>query len=649
MPGRTKSASRFLLTAAALALVVGAASGATGRGSAMLLGSRQVAPAIDSDRSGMAEAFAARARATGKVDAVSIYLDRSSTASAIVAGLYTDANGHPGQLLASGRARAAAEWTNVPLGAHPSVSAGRTYWIALLAPDGGDQVRFRDRCCGSNGTAPSETSAQTSLTALPATWTTGSRYQDGPLAAYAVGAALSARAVHPSVLLAPNALAETSVSTTRISIAWKPSGKARGYIVYRNGSPVGRTARTRYTFVGLRCGTSYTLSVAAYDAKGKRSATAGLTASTAPCAPPSTGASLYVSPSGTDNNSCSQSAPCRSFDRAYRVAQPGQVVQVAAGSYGAQSIPKDSRKTSDADVVFQPASGAAVSISDLEVFGNHVTFKNMKADIWAAGGTDVTFQNMQTQTFIASAHQLNVIGGDYGNYAPSCAPGSQYPIMDNATVSPANGQTPTDVLIKGVTFHDYSNVNCPASHMDCLQVAGAIRLTISGNKFYRCQVQDLILTGDFGVMDNITVEQNWFGPTDGGGESMDWNPTRDCPGAIVRYNTFVDTGVEFDCSRDRSGKYYGNIVPRLSDFDCGTKQAVQWDNIADTGTATALCGHGSYVARDGEIDMVNRAAGDYHLTANSEARGRGDRNNYPPTDIDGKRRVPPIDAGAAQH
>ena len=272
----------------------------------------------------------------------------------------------------------------------------------------------------------------------------------------------------------------------------------------------------------------------------------------------------------------------------------------------------------------------------------------MTADIWTASGTDITLQNMQTQTFITNAHELNVLGGDYGNYAPPCAPGSTYPAVDNATVSPANGQTPTDILIKGVTFHDYSSVNCPASHMDCLQVAGAIRLTISGNKFYRCRVQDLILTGDFGVMDNITVEQNWFGPTVGGGESMDWNPTRECPGAIVRYNTFVDTGVEFDCSRDRSGKYYGNIVPRLSDFDCGTKQAVQWDNVADTGTATAECGRGSYVARDGEVDMVNRAAGDYHLTANSEARGRGDRNNFPPTDIDGKRRTPPIDAGAAQ-
>jgi len=174
-------------------------------------------------------------------------------------------------------------------------------------------------------------------------------------------------------------------------------------------------------------------------------------------------------------------------------------------------------------------------------------------------------------------------------------------------------------------------------------------LTIANDKFYRCQVQDLILTGDFGVMDNITVEQNWFGPTDGGGESMDWNPTRDCPGAIVRYNTFVDTGVEFDCSRNYSGLYYGNIVPSLSDFDCGTKQAVQWDNVGEHGTATSACGPGSFVVPDGQVDMVNRAAGDYHLTANSEARGRGDSNNFPATDIDGDVRVAPIDAGADQY
>ena len=49
-----------------------------------------------------------------------------------------------------------------------------------------------------------------------------------------------------------------------------------------------------------------------------------------------TGASVFLSPSGSDSSPCTQSAPCQSFDRAYHVAPPGQIVQIAGGSYGGQ-------------------------------------------------------------------------------------------------------------------------------------------------------------------------------------------------------------------------------------------------------------------------------------------------------------------------
>jgi chitodextrinase len=56
-----------------------------------------------------------------------------------------------------------------------------------------------------------------------------------------------------------------------------------GYGTYLNGSSVGTTSQTTYSFAGLSCGTSYTLGVNAYDAAGNRSATATLTASTGAC------------------------------------------------------------------------------------------------------------------------------------------------------------------------------------------------------------------------------------------------------------------------------------------------------------------------------------------------------------------------------
>ena len=61
------------------------------------------------------------------------------------------------------------------------MTAGSRYWIALLQPSGsGGLVQFRD-----GATGPAQTSAETSLTTLPSTWTPGSSYQSAPLSAYA--------------------------------------------------------------------------------------------------------------------------------------------------------------------------------------------------------------------------------------------------------------------------------------------------------------------------------------------------------------------------------------------------------------------------------------------------------------------------------
>jgi len=355
-------------------------------------------------------------------------------------------------------------------------------------------------------------------------------------------------------------------------------------------------------------------------------------------------------------NDCSRANPCQTFNRAYHVAQPGYAVEVAGGSYPGETIGVDPTKASAANVVFEPADGASVTVGDLAnglgIDGDHVTVRDMTIPFWVATGTDITVDGIKGQTYLASARQLNVIGGDYGPYAPACAAGASFPAHDNPTLSPINGQVPTDVVIRGGSYHDMSSVNCPGAHMDCLQVAGASHLTITGVKFFGCDANDLIMTGDFGVMDNITIENSWFGPTvgvdgNGGPVSLNWNATRDCPGAVVRYNTFIASGFQVACSVDSSLQLYGNIVPSLSDFDCSAWKAVSSYNVGETGTATAACGPGSYVASGG-MAFVNSAAHDYHLAPGSAAIDRGDPNRYPATDIDGQTRPMGLapDAGA---
>ena len=145
-----------------------------------LLGDQNIEPALDDNALGSAEAFRTSAAATGTVTKLSIYVDSSSTAATLVAGIYADAAGHPGVLLAQGQTStiSAGAWNTITLpGA--SVSAGATYWIAILGTQSG-VLRFRDGSAGCT----SETSSQGNLTALPATWTTGKVWPSCPLSAY---------------------------------------------------------------------------------------------------------------------------------------------------------------------------------------------------------------------------------------------------------------------------------------------------------------------------------------------------------------------------------------------------------------------------------------------------------------------------------
>jgi len=149
--------------------------------SGRILGDQAIESQVDGDPSGVAEGFQTTATANGAVTALRIYLDASSTATRLVAGLYADSAGHPGGLLAQGSSTnlAAPGWNVIPL-SQVGVTKGTPYWIAILGTQSGT-LRFRD----GTGGCVSETSQQSNLTALPTNWTSGAIYSSCPLSAYA--------------------------------------------------------------------------------------------------------------------------------------------------------------------------------------------------------------------------------------------------------------------------------------------------------------------------------------------------------------------------------------------------------------------------------------------------------------------------------
>jgi hypothetical protein len=149
----------------------------------MLVGDQRIEQNRDSNPAGLAEAFQYVATAGGTATRLTIYIESTNTAGTVVVGLYTNTGSNvPGSLMAQATLTNAAKgaWNTAPI-PPVAITAGATYWIAVLGPKGSGVIQFRDIAVGGRA----QTSAQATLTTLPATWTPGKNYTNSPLSGYA--------------------------------------------------------------------------------------------------------------------------------------------------------------------------------------------------------------------------------------------------------------------------------------------------------------------------------------------------------------------------------------------------------------------------------------------------------------------------------
>jgi hypothetical protein len=148
-----------------------------------LLGDAAIESSAVSPLPGVAEAFQFSAGASGTVNTLNVYVENSSLGRSIAIGLYTNSlSNDPDRLIAKAIVKAATpgSWNSVAIFA-TKISAGQTYWIAVLSPSSGRNATFRD----AMGSGRVELNSQTGLAALPLTWSAGTVTTGAPLSAYA--------------------------------------------------------------------------------------------------------------------------------------------------------------------------------------------------------------------------------------------------------------------------------------------------------------------------------------------------------------------------------------------------------------------------------------------------------------------------------
>jgi hypothetical protein len=225
---------------------------------------------------------------------------------------------------------------------------------------------------------------------------------------------------------------------------------------------------------------------------------------------------VFVHRDGDDAADCSREAPCATFDRAYRAADPGAVVEVAEGRYPEQILTRDETRDSPDDVTFRPAAGATVKVAGLtfgqwtdDLGAEHVQVRDMEVGtIMARRTDDLTFRDLRLRSFwVEGGRDIRFVGGSVGGITGA------NPWVGTWRGSDGETEIPADVVIDGVEFHDV-RMKKRSDHIECLHVNDVDGFVVRNSRFHDCDTFDmLVMYGYEEVLRDILVENNDFGET----------------------------------------------------------------------------------------------------------------------------------------
>jgi hypothetical protein len=333
-------------------------------------------------------------------------------------------------------------------------------------------------------------------------------------------------------------------------------------------------------------------------------------------------------------------APGADLSAVYNFAQPGDVIELACGSYGEWDTPDGATK----QMTVRAASRNCAKFARLHAHSSNLTLDGI--DIDAGGGTPMC-GGSSCAAFEAWGDRTNITfkNGRIGNVG-----GQKGAFLHGSDSTVSKG-----VVIENTDFHDV-RITAEGQHLECV-MSHSPGVTFRGDTFRNCGVFDISLgVGDWWGQpeySNVTMENNVFGHTVDGGAGGDWHwyglawwlSTLD--GARVVNNTF-ENAVSMDRSTRGDGGVWANNLGGGWDCVPGVTYA---GNVGKACSAQdkAVDPASSSYNQTAPMGWVNPPAFDFDLEPGSPAIDAGRAQYAPPTDRDGNTRSGPPDAGAYEY
>ena len=324
---------------------------------------------------------------------------------------------------------------------------GTRYWVALLGLNG--QIAFRD----ATGNCYSETSQQTTLNSLPATWRTGSRWSTCVVSMFGSASTNTSSPVSVSVSVSPTTatlqvgqqkqFTGTISGATNTAVTWKASGGT----VTSGGLYTAPSSAGTYTVTATSAADSTKSASAVVTVSQATQVSISVAPSTVSL---STGGQkqLTASVSGSSNTAVTWTASGGSVTSGGLYTAPS-----SAGTYTVTATSAaDSTKSASAVVtVSQPAqvsvsispTTASISTGAQKQFAASVSGSTNTAVTWTASGGSVTSGGLYTAPSSAGTYTVTATSAADSTKSASAVVTVSQPAQVSVSISPTTASIST--------------------------------------------------------------------------------------------------------------------------------------------------------------------------------------------------------------